>query len=61
MLFLEVLLARREQVPLRPLVKRPVLEEPVVPALRRLDLPALGEVPQLVLVDVNVLRRLFQI
>ena len=57
----EALLVRREEIPLRPLVQRPVLEEPVVPALRRLDLPALGEVLELVLLQMNVLRRLLQI
>ena len=57
----EALLVRREEIPLRPLVQRPMLEEPVVPALRRLDLPALGEVLELVLLQMNVLRRLLQI
>ena len=38
-----------------------MLEEPLVPALRRLDLPALRNMPQLVLLEMNVLRRLLQI
>ena len=61
MLLLERLLASRQEIPLRPLVQRPVLEKPVVPALRRLNLPALRKVLELVLLEVNVLRRLLQI
>ena len=38
-----------------------MLEKPVVPALRRLDLPALRDMPELVLLKVNVLRRLLQV
>ena len=60
-LFPQVPVAGRQQLALRPLVQRTMLEEPVVPALRRLDLPALRKVPKLVLLEVNVLRRMLQI